>query len=421
MKSKIFVQLASYRDPQLVPTIEDMLAKARNPEMFTFGICWQYDDEEDHTIYDNNPNFRINKFHYTESKGLGWARNNTNSLYRGEEFTLQLDSHHRFAKDWDVMLLQDYYQALTMSGKPVISTYCTPFDPYSDAPLNPVPSIMSQYEFSPDRLLMSMPFYVQDYEKHVKVIRNRTISGHFYFVKGNFIHEVPYDPEIYFGGYTEETTLSLRAFTHGYDVYCPYRGYIWHEYTRNYRKKHWDDHGLKTEDRNYITKTSGERDTISRNRTRQLFGQEHHGYDFGIYGLGSKRTLRDYEIFGGFDFTKCRIHEHTLHGKEAPNPLPWENGFPTPEHRVKCSWDINILMKDSEKGMIDFIALGVEGTNGTLDRVDFLPNQHPNVFNFTLSTYAFKFKSQDKPIKWVLYPHYKNGQWGTRQEGEVKV
>ncbi len=78
-------------------------------------------------------------------------------------------------------------------------------------------------------------------------------------------------------------------------------------------------------------------------------------------------------------------------------------------------------MKDSEKGMIDFIALGVEGTNGTLDRVDFLPNQHPNVFNFTLSTYAFKFKSQDKPIKWVLYPHYKNGQWGTRQEGEVKV
>ncbi len=29
---KIFVQLASYRDPQLVPTINDALKKAANPE-----------------------------------------------------------------------------------------------------------------------------------------------------------------------------------------------------------------------------------------------------------------------------------------------------------------------------------------------------------------------------------------------------
>ena len=30
--NKIFIQIASYRDPQLVPTIEDMIAKAKNPE-----------------------------------------------------------------------------------------------------------------------------------------------------------------------------------------------------------------------------------------------------------------------------------------------------------------------------------------------------------------------------------------------------
>jgi len=40
-KNKIFVQLASYRDPQLIPTIEDMLAKADNKDQFVFGICWQ--------------------------------------------------------------------------------------------------------------------------------------------------------------------------------------------------------------------------------------------------------------------------------------------------------------------------------------------------------------------------------------------
>ena len=46
-KGKIFVQIASYRDPELLPTIEDMLKKAKNPENLVFGICWQYDETED--------------------------------------------------------------------------------------------------------------------------------------------------------------------------------------------------------------------------------------------------------------------------------------------------------------------------------------------------------------------------------------
>ena len=30
--SKIFIQIASYRDPQLIPTIKDMLANAKKPK-----------------------------------------------------------------------------------------------------------------------------------------------------------------------------------------------------------------------------------------------------------------------------------------------------------------------------------------------------------------------------------------------------
>jgi hypothetical protein len=30
--NKIFIQIASYRDPQLIPTIKDCIAKARNPK-----------------------------------------------------------------------------------------------------------------------------------------------------------------------------------------------------------------------------------------------------------------------------------------------------------------------------------------------------------------------------------------------------
>ena len=42
-KPKIFVEFASYRDPQLPITIDDMFEKADNTDLFSFGICWQYD------------------------------------------------------------------------------------------------------------------------------------------------------------------------------------------------------------------------------------------------------------------------------------------------------------------------------------------------------------------------------------------
>ena len=105
-KGKIFVQIASYRDPELVPTIEDMINKAKNPQNLIFGICWQYDSSEPITMFDGIEQFRISKHHYSESEGLGWARHITNTLYDDEEYTLQIDSHHRFVQDWDVMVLE---------------------------------------------------------------------------------------------------------------------------------------------------------------------------------------------------------------------------------------------------------------------------------------------------------------------------
>ena len=199
---KIFVELASYRDPQLTVTIEDMLQKADNPDLFNFGICWQYDDSEPINKYDNNPQFRVEKIEYKFSQGLGWARAVTNQLYGGEDLVLQLDSHHRFAKGWDTMMIEDFKQASELCDKPVLSTYLTPFED-GQTVFNETPCLMSQYEFSSDKLLMSRPYYIMDYKERNKVIRARTISGHFLLARGEFIKEVPYDPDIYFGGYTE--------------------------------------------------------------------------------------------------------------------------------------------------------------------------------------------------------------------------
>ena len=229
-----------------------------------------------------------------------------------------------------------------LDKKPIITTYCTPFNPKeSEDKWIPTPCLMSQYEFSGDRLLMSMPWYIQDYKTRTEVIKARTMSGHFYFTYGKFIKEVPYDPDIYFGGYTEETTLSVRAFTNGYNFYSPYRMIMWHEYTRNYRVKHWDDHGVNSETK----KTSGERDVYARNKTRQLFGTEEYGIDMGGYGLGKVRSLHDYEVYGGFDFKKCLLQDYTLKVKTPPNPPDWEAQFIRNKYDLTLEWDLEFFKK----------------------------------------------------------------------------
>ena len=416
MKDKIFIQIASYRDPQMIPTIEDMLAKASHPENLVFGLCWQYDETEDITKYDNDPRFRVSKHHYSESQGLGWARHITNTLYNGEKYTLQIDSHHRFVQGWDDICLEDYKQAKKHSKKPIITTYCTPFNPNdNESTWNPVPCLMSQYEFSGDKLLMSMPYYIQDYKERKHIIKARTISGHFYFTSGDFVKEVPYDPDIYFGGYTEETTLSVRAFTNGYDFFSPYRMVMWHEYTRNYRPKHWDDHGKESQTK----KTSGERDIFARNKTRQLFEQEDHNINMGEYGLGTKRSLRDYEVYGGFDFKKCRIQDYTLKVNEPPNPLPWDEQFITNQFKITCEWDIEFFKKYEFKKP-KFLTLGVQTKSGLeLHRKDFLIESDPQYVNLENNRYSVTINSIDKPGKIVMFLFDEEKQWSGRYEKDL--
>lgn len=416
---KIFIQLASYRDPQLVPTMRDALRQAHRPENLIFGICWQKDDDESLEEFADHPQVKYQTFDYTESKGLGWARSKVAELWDGEPYTLQLDSHHRFEMGWDTMMIEDYQQALTLSDNPIITTYLSPFDVASAdscrCNLQKLPSLMSQYEFSSDKLLMSMPWYIQDWKERDTVIKARTISGHFYFVNSKFINEVPYDPDIYFGGYTEETTMSVRAWTSGYDFFSPYRPYIWHEYTRQGRPKHWDDHGTKSK----TDKTSGERDMFARSKTRQLFDQEDNGIDLTGYDLGTARTLHEYELFTGIDFKKQRIQDYTLKVNEPPNSLPWDEGFITNKYDISINWDVEFF-KNHQFKQPKFLTLGVlTKSDVELYRHDFQIETQPQYVNLENNTFTVNIQSIDKPSKIVMYLFDEEQGWSKRYEKNI--
>ena len=85
------------------------IAKAKYPKRLTFGICWQRsaEDEWDNLDkYKDNPKFTIMDVPWNESKGLCWARHHIQKMWKGEKYTMQLDSHHRFLQDWDEILIE---------------------------------------------------------------------------------------------------------------------------------------------------------------------------------------------------------------------------------------------------------------------------------------------------------------------------
>src|SRR5258708_40042581 len=79
----IFVSIAAYRDPQLVPTMEDCIAKARHPERLRFGICWQHDPRTDTLPFLNDDCFRILAVDWLDSQGVCWARCEVMEPWRG--------------------------------------------------------------------------------------------------------------------------------------------------------------------------------------------------------------------------------------------------------------------------------------------------------------------------------------------------
>jgi len=125
---KIFVQIASYRDPELIPTVLDLVEKAKNPESLRIVVAWQHDDNESLEPIKHLVEFI--DIPYVESKGVCWARNLIQQKYNGEEYTLQLDSHHRFIQNWDEELIEMYNKCKEMgSDKPLITAYLPHYDP----------------------------------------------------------------------------------------------------------------------------------------------------------------------------------------------------------------------------------------------------------------------------------------------------
>ena len=74
-KNTIFVSIACFMDEDIVNTIDDCLNKAKYPEKICFGVCLQYDPEDNFfSKYDNHPQVKMKRMHWKEARGPTFAR-----------------------------------------------------------------------------------------------------------------------------------------------------------------------------------------------------------------------------------------------------------------------------------------------------------------------------------------------------------
>lgn len=412
MEETVFIQIASYRDPELLKTLDDCILNAEHPDRLRFGICWQHSEEDKWDTldkYKNDSRFRILDINYKDSTGACWARNSIQQLYQGEDYTFQLDSHHRFIKNWDTELI-NMLKGLQSDGysKPLITSYISSYNPETDPKgRTQVPWLMNFDRFTPEGVIFFLPATIPNWQNLKGPVSSRFYSAHFAFTLGKFAVEVQHDPEFYFHG--EEITIAIRAFTHGYDLFHPHKIIAWHEYTRQGRVKQWDDDS-----------EWGKRNIRTHEKTRKLLGIDGESYDteeetYGKYGLGRLRTVEEWERYSGIRLKDRAVQEWTTRNNLAPNPHveDYDNSF-----NLLFKHIIDVHRNDFPENDYTFCAVIMEAEDGT------------SVYRNDLNEADIKNRlAQDddwikihvnlqgaKPYKWIVWPHSASKGWGNKIE-----
>jgi hypothetical protein len=299
----IFVSIASYRDPLLWNTVRECLSNAERPDLLRFGIVDQNDEDAggDLARLPFAHQIRYVNIKPRDSRGACWARSIAFGLYDNEDYLLQIDSHMIFDPGWDRILKTQHKELSANNPKSILSCYPWAFEiengeavrkiiSQGTLALRPLPNA-TLTEDSPVMLFYPTP---QPMTTHYYAFE---LSGNFLFTLGSFADEIPYDPHLYFHG--EEQNLTIRAYTHGWDMYHPRVIPLYHLYKKPERSeddtpRHWDE-----KDNQSRQTTWWKLEEASKRRMCQLL---YTNTIKGAYGLGSVRSLDDFAVYSGIDY-----------------------------------------------------------------------------------------------------------------------
>lgn len=339
----IFVSVASYRDAELVKTLESLVANADNPQDLVVAVLSQ-DLKGKHPNLDFVPNLKYDQMHSQHAKGAGYARKRIMEQYNGEDYFFQIDSHMRFAKGWDTKLLHMLEQAQedANTNKVILSQFPAPYDAHTDGsdyyPKDD-PDFWDRVSWTSvvNTFYGAWAGHRNEIEDKSKPHPSHTVLAGYIFTIGDFVNDIPYDERITFMG--EELCIAIRAYTRGYRIYAPNEMLIWHFYQRKDRPKVW----------------SSNDDKSRQWRWRDLESQSHKvqqnvllGLEEGDYGIGDRQQYLDYQAMVGIDF--ARFYEKELTEKINMGLLYEELDFNSTKKSGYCINDLhkNCLNKQCE-------------------------------------------------------------------------
>lgn len=315
-KDRIFVSIASFRDPECQLTIKDMYEKAAKPERIHLGLISQFDPKFDRDLFEVQPSrpgqIRELLFDWRESKGVCWARFLAQALWRNEEYFLQIDSHMRFAEGWDDLLIADLAGCPT--EKAVLASCAPPYLTPGDLIPDIYPGLIRTDGFLDDGALrftgvwQSVPV--------AEHLRMPFIMAGSLFSRSAMIQDVPYDPYQHFE--TEEVTYAMRLYTHGWDVYLATARTVWHQFLRNNTTKRRGVEG------DAFLQARTERSARAYRRFNHMSDHALSSdpdvlRDLELFDIGDVRPLWQYEDYAGLDFRRKRASEHALRARFIEN------------------------------------------------------------------------------------------------------
>lgn len=283
----IYVSIASYRDLELTDTVYSLLKQSKDPnKIFLYIFCQDEHHPKLEHIFNffNFKNFIYHKVHFSEAKGVGYARHITQSkLTTDFKYYLQIDSHTRFIKNWDEVLINDYENSCKFWNSDIIfSSYPLPYvydengnEKFTDgnnANIAKLIKVENKHTYKID-------YQARKIERHGEW--HKQFCAGFAFGLSKYFIDIPYDKLLYFEG--EEHLMSIRFFCNNIKIIAPYRSYCYHHYYGiNTRIKHWET------DENW-----GKYNDVSLERIKMFF-------EFKIldkYGITNIDKYREWETF----------------------------------------------------------------------------------------------------------------------------
>lgn len=234
----ILVEIPSYKDKDILKTLESARVQAEYPERIYFAVCLQDDDADLAAELAAMNDVRLVWLKTRYARGACLARYLCQSLRVDEDFVLRTDAHMRFVKRWDSALISQWRRIGDPKG--CITCYLDDLTPEQmDLPVDDglfdrprVGGIIRAgwlWSNDSDWPIMTLRKYRSDTDGF-RYDRSASISGHYLFMPGSADAEVSVDPHMHHWG--DELPYAIRLYTYGYNIYGAGRTYALHRWER---------------------------------------------------------------------------------------------------------------------------------------------------------------------------------------------